>query len=740
MTVVSAPNIEEASLEPAARAFSSAFLARTSTRIETFLEAERAQLPLWLVAAFGTGIAAWFWIGTVQAWTGFILVSLAISLAGLALGREGRLGPMLAGCGLALAVGCGLIWWRADHAASPRLDRPRIVTFAATVEQVQPLPAKGDIRLLLAPARHSGLPPRVRVSVKASDAPATLRGGAVVLLQARLQPPPPMALPGTHDFARDAWFAKIGAVGRATGKIEEKRAGASGGLDELRLALDARIRQRLSGSAGGIATALVTGDQAAVAEDDADAMRRSGLTHLLSVSGLHIAAVIGAVMLLTLRLLALSPRIALRTNLVLVSAAVGALAGIGYTVLTGMQVPTVRSCVAALLVLGGIALGRDPLSLRLVAVGALIVLLFRPEAIAGASFQLSFAAVTAIVAVHSIGPVRALTTPRDEGWPMRVLRSLAGLLITGLAVELALIPFALYHFHRAGLYGVFANLIGIPLTTFAIMPLEALALLTEPIGLSGPLWSATGAAIRLLLSLAHHVADAKGAVALLPTMPRPAFALMVAGMLWFALWSGRLRWWGIAPFLLGTVLAAAAPAPDLLITGDGRHLAVMRADGTPLLLRAKAGDYMRDLVAESAAFDGDPLALEEERGVNCTRDACVADIQRGGRAWRLLALRSRDRIEWRRLMGLCAQADIAVSDHRLPGACRPRWLKLDRAALEQSGGLAISLGERPTIDSVAVRLGVHPWKQEPPPWQPYAATHPSPDKGGATHRRRRFSD
>ena len=738
MTVVSAPNIEEASLEPAARAFSSPFFSEFSQRIETFLEAERAQLALWLVAAFGGGIAAWFWIGGAAAWSGFILLSLALGAAGVALGREGRLGPLIGGCGLAMAIGCGLIWWRAESAASPRLDRPRIVTFAATVETVQPLPAKGDIRLLLAPARNSRLPPRVRVSVKASDSPPSLRGGAVILLQARLQPPPPMALPGTHDFARDAWFARIGAVGRATGKVTEVRAGAGGGLERLRLSLDARIRSRLAGSAGGIATALVTGDQAAVSEDDADAMRRSGLTHLLSVSGLHIAAVIGAVMFLTMRLLALSPAIALRFNLVLVSAAIGALAGIGYTLLTGMQVPTVRSCVAALLILGGIVLGRDPLSLRLVAVGALAVLMFRPEAIAGASFQLSFAAVTAIVAVHSIGPVRALTKSREEGWAMRVLRSLGGLLITGLAVELALIPFALYHFHRAGLYGVVANLVGIPLTTFAIMPLEALALLAEPTGLSGPLWSATGAAIRLLLSLAHHVASAKGAVALLPTMPRPAFALMVIGMLWFALWSGRIRWWGGAPLLLGILLAAAAPSPDLLVTGDGRHLAVMRPDGTPLLLRAKAGDYMRDLIAESAAFDGDPLALEEEPGVDCTRDACVADIQRGGRAWRLLALRSKDRIEWRRLMELCSGADIVVTDHRLPTACHPRWLKLDRAALEDSGGLAISLGTKPSIDSVASRLGDHPWKAVPPVWQPFGVTHPG-EKRKRHDNRQRYS-
>lgn len=217
-------------------------------------------------------------------------------------------------------------------------------------------------------------------------------------------------------------------------------------------------------------------------------MRRSGLAHLLSVSGLHIAAVVGFAMVLTLRLLALFPVLALRFNLILVAAAAGAAAGIGYTILTGMQVPTVRSCVAALLILAGIALGRDALSMRLVAVGAIVVLLFRPESAAGASFQMSFAAATAIVALYSAKWASRWFARREEGVVRRWGRGLLVLAVTGLAVEAALIPIALFHFHRAGLYGVAANIVAIPLTTFVVMPLEAMALLLDSVGAGGPLW------------------------------------------------------------------------------------------------------------------------------------------------------------------------------------------------------------------------------------------------------------
>ena len=732
MAWVSAPNIEDAPLEHARLRFSFAFLRRAQTHIEAFLEAERGQLPLWFVAAFASGIAAWLWLPGPAQWGALIVFALALALGGLAWG-QGRLGQAMLIGGIALAMGCGLIWGRSIWVAAPRLERPTIAILDGRIEKIEHLVAKDDLRLTLAP---NGAMPRLRVSLPTKDAPKGLGKGARITVKARVQPPPPMPLPGGHDFARDAWFASRGGVGRTIGPITLVEPATGGGLDAVRDRLGAHVRASLSGSAGGVAVALAVGDQAGVSEPDAEAMRRSGLTHLLSVSGLHIAAAVGAAMLLSLRLMALSERLALRFNLVLVAAMFGAFAGVAYTLLTGMQVPTMRACIAALLVLGGVALGREAISLRLVAVGALLVLLFRPEALAGASFQLSFAAVTSIIVLHQSRWARDMLGLREESWLMRLMRGLLGLLLTGLVVELALIPFALYHFHKAGLYGVAANLIAIPLTTFVVMPLEALALLFDSVGLGAPLWTATGWSIDLILNLAHFVAGAKGAVAMLPTMPRWAFAALVFAGLWVALWRGKVRRWAVVPMLVGVIGAVTAPIPDLLITGDGEHLAIVRPDGVPVLLRAKSGDFVRGMMSEAAAFDGDPLALEEQPFANCTRDACLADVIREGRAWRILAIRSRDRIEWKALTAACRDADIVVASRRLPQGCTSRWLKLDRAALGQSGGVALFLTDKPRIASVAARLGDHPWRQVPTT-SPFRRVSPSP---GSSQWKRRPSE
>jgi competence protein ComEC len=683
---------------------------RLSARLEALAEAERDQLPLWLPVGLILGIGAYFYLVDWRQWTAFMLVAFAAALAGVAAGPT-RWGRALIVFSLAAALGCGLIWWKAERVAAPRLAREQLMELNAVIESVQAMAAQGATRLVVRPIGE-GLPVRLRVNVAEDKAVPGLEPGATLHLRAWMMPPAPMAVPGAYDFSRAAWFQQIGGSGRAldiavVAPASERTVGAR--IAGWRQRLSAHIRTRLGGGEGGIAAALATGDQYGIPDADAEAMRRSGLAHLLSVSGLHLTAVVGAVMLLTLKLLALSPALALRYRLVLIAAGAGALAGIAYTLLTGAEVPTVRSCIAALLVLAGIALGREAITLRLVAVGALAVLLLWPESLPGASFQMSFAAIVAIVALHEHPRARAWFARRDEGWPARLGRDLFALVLTGLAVELALVPIALFHFHRAGLYGALANVVAIPLTTFIIMPLEALALLFDLAGLGAPFWWLTGRALSFLLWLAHTAGEAPGAVAFLPAMAPAAFGLMCAGGLWIALWRTRLRQLGFIPVVLGAAWGLAAPTPDLLVTGDGRHLVLRTSAGGLALLRPRAGDYVRDTLAEASGAEPAFVELESLPSAACSRDLCAADIDRDGRRWRLLVTRTADHVRRDEMIRACAGADIIIADRGLPRACMPRWLRADRVLLRRTGGLAITLGDDPEVATVAAGEGRHPW-------------------------------
>ena len=690
-------------------------LSAASASLERLFEAERDQLPLWLPIALIGGISAWFWLPDRTGWSAFLAAALALALAFAAFAGAARWGRALAIFSLVAAFGCGLIWWKAERAAAPRLQREGLVEFGGRIDSVQTMAAEQTVRLIVA-LSEPGRPARLRVNVDEDEA-SGLVPGTDVRVRAWMMPPAPVAAPGGYDFARTAWFQRIGGSGRAI-DVQVVRPASEQGWRAMiagwRERLAAHARERLGGGGeGGIAAALATGDQYGIPEDDAEAMRRSGLAHLLSVSGLHLTAVVGAVMLLTLKLLALSPALALRFRLVLIAAGAGALAGVAYTLLTGAEVPTVRACIATLLVLAGIALGREALTLRLVAVGALVVLLLWPESLPGPSFQLSFAAMTAIVALHEHPRIKALLSRRDEGLFAKTGRLLLGLVLTGLAVELALVPIALFHFHRAGLYGAAANVIAIPLTTFVIMPLEALALLFDLVGLGAPFWWLTGKTLAFLLWLAHAAAAAPGAVALLPAMPRGAFALMAMGGLWICLWRTRWRRLGLAPIALGATWALATPAPDLLVTGDGEHLVVRTERGDLALLRPRAGDYVRETLAELAGAEPEYRDLDRLPTAACSPDLCALNIDRGGRRWRVLATRTPQFVRWDRMVRACAEADIVVADRWLPRGCTPRWLKADRGFLRRTGGLAITLGDPPRVATVADQIGHHPWAGTP---------------------------
>jgi competence protein ComEC len=680
-------------------------------RLESFADAERDQLPLWLPVGLGLGTAAWFILPRVDDWAALLCLCAALGLAPLALAPGTRWGRAAAFFCLAVALAMANIWSKAERVAAPRLTEERAAAFTADVESVQSLAAQEAVRLVLLPAGAPDLPPRLRVNVPAGKAPP-LHAGQRVRLRAWLMPPAAAPVPGAYDFSRAAWFQRIGATGRVL-EIAVVPGRGEGGWNAwiagLRQRLGDHIASRLSGGEGAIAVALANGDQGRIPAADADAMRRSGLAHLLSVSGLHLTALVGAVMLVTLKLLALSPALALRWRLTLVAAGAGAMAGIAYTLLTGAEVPTVRSLIAALLVLGGIALGREALTMRLVATGAVAVILFWPESVVGPSFQLSFAAIAAIVTLHDQPRIRAFLAARDETLPLKFARALAGLVLTGLAVEAALAPIGLFHFHRTGLYGAFANIVAIPLTTFVVMPMEALALLFDLAGLGGPFWWAAGQALHLLLSLARTTAASPGAVAMLPDMPDGAYGLMILGGLWLCLWRTRVRRWGLAAFAAGALWALLTPAPDLLVTADGRHAAIRSDSGQVAILRTRARDYVRGFLSESSGIDEALPDLDDARGAACTDDSCLVDLHRGGRLWRVLALRTRYRFDKAILARACAEADIVVAERRLPRACAPRWLKADAALLARTGGLAIRLSPAPHVETGAARRGDHPW-------------------------------
>jgi competence protein ComEC len=700
---------------------------------ERFLAEAGFDRAPWLAVVFMLGIMAWFvlpgpwhWSAAMAGGAGLALGAVLLWPAGSAAeAARAHLRLALIVCGLVFAFGIAVIWARSAVVGAPPIAAPTVGLFDGRVLEREDQPAEGRLRLTLAIREGaSGQALKIRVNVPLANldedgVPPGLAEGAVVRLRARLMPPAPPMLPGSYDFARAAWFKGLSATGTMIGPLTVlEPAPESGGIAQLQRQLSAHVRARVGGSPGAIAAAFASGDRGGIGAADEAAMRDSGLTHLLSISGLHVSAVVAAGYFAAMKLLALWPALALRVRLPVAAAATGALAGIGYTLLTGAEVPTIRSCVAALLVLGALVLGREALSLRMVAVAAVFVLLLWPESAIGPSFQMSFSAVLAIIALSGSAPVRAFLAPREEPWWQRRGRQVVMLFVTGVVIELALMPIVLFHFHRAGVYGALANVVAIPLVTLISMPLIALGLVLDVVGLGAPAWWVVERSLSLLLGIAHLTAAQAGAVTLMPQISGLAVILFAAGGLWLALWRGRVRLAGLAPVAVASGLVALTPVPDLLVTGDGQQVGITipGPDGSPRLLALKdsRSSYTRDNLMELAGVAADPVPLADWPGARCSSAFCTITLTREKRDWVVLLARGRGQVEERALAAACAEADVVVSERFLPRSCRPRWLKADRRMLEKSGGLAIDLTAK-RITAVADSQGEHGWWRTPEP-------------------------
>ncbi len=680
---------------------------RLGAWLRSALADEAQQRLLFVPVLLGAGIAFWFLLPFNHQRQALLLLALGAAGLGLFLPRAMR--PLLMGAGLLIALGLLAAEWRSAQMAAPRLHHR--LTAAPIEGSVMSLTRQegGARHSLILRRDASSIDPAVTVRIGLrGPLPSGVEPGARVRVVATLGPLPGPALPGAHDPARKAWLEGVSATGRALGPptLLAPAPAARLPLARARQSLGQAIGAALGGDAGAIAVALTVGDQGGIRPALLADMRTAGLAHILTVSGFHIGVAVGGLLFLLRRLLALWPWLALRTSVTRIAAVLAGLGGTAYAILSGAEPPAVRAAIAAWVVLAALVLGRDPLAPRLIAFAAVLILLARPEALVSPSFQLSFAAVLAL-AVLARSRLGALFRPgEDDGLLIRLARMGGALLAAGLVAELVLTPIALHHFGRAGAYGVIANILAVPLTSFLIMPLLAAWLLLHPLGAGALVKGPLVLALDGLAAIGQTVAGWPGATLMLPAMPLSAILLLVAGATLLLLLAGPLRWAGAPPLAAGILFALLAPRPDLLVSGDGRQVGVV-VDGRLYLLRGHRQGFTLRNWSEQAAASPD-ARLSDLPGARCAAAGCTlrlnglallalteaADPEQGGRIAPLVAA--------------CRRADIVTAPFGLPAACKPRWQRLDTPALRRTGPTAITTATR-RIVTVADRAGDQPW-------------------------------
>ena len=690
------------------------------------LRRERNRWILWLPVFFAVGIAWYFSLSfEPPLWAGALV--MAAALAGLMMAVKGNGGrseafPAILMITAVTAAGFTAAGWRTADVEAPVLAK-RIGPTSLTgwVTQVETFPEAS--RVTLERARIAGLGPEKvpeKVRIKLRGRQPDIRPGDWLRLRAILSPPSPPAAPGSFDFQRYSFFRQIGAFGFSLGRADVIAAAEGRGLNffplalaKLRQSITRRIQDGMEGRNGPVAAALMTGERRAIPEDLMASFRSSGLAHLLAISGLHIGLVAGILFIGFRGLMALVPPLALHYPIKKWAAFIAIIGAFVYALIAGATVPSQRAFLMVGLVLMGVLMDRRGLSIRLVAWAALIILALQPESLLGPSFQMSFAAVTALIAAYEVisdrRRYRDVSDTRLPLWLRKAGFYLAGVALTTLIAGAATAPFAVYHFNRFADYGLAANLIAVPMTALWVMPWAVVSFLLMPFGLETLSLAPMDWGLSIVIKVAEVVAAWPGAVTLVQAMPVPALALIALGGVWLCLWRGRWRLWGLAGIAGGVAVMAFIRPPDILIDGQGKLLGVQSAGGKMAVSNLKRARFDREIwlrrVGQNEAEAPWPkIGVSPDSRLACDLEGCLYKKDR-----HVVALSYGESA----LGEDCWAADVVVAVVPVRRKC-PAKTVIDRFDLWRHGSHALWLDDQGvTIKTVNGLRGSRPWVLKP---------------------------
>lgn len=691
------------------------------------IEAERERWILWLPVGFGLGIALYFALPTEPSPFAAPLVLPPLILGAVLAWRQakavGRPGPtaLLSAFSILMILGLAAAQWRTHRVEAPTLERRGAYHIEGEVRLVEAR-VKGD-RLVLGnlsieDLSSKAIPARVRFSRRKAEPP--LVPGDRIRVRAMLMPPSPPSEPHGFDFARRAFFQQLGAVGYSLGSVEitDHATGwdIAQSLATFRQHLAARISAVVPGAAGAVATALLTGLRGTIPDHVWQDMQAAGMAHLLAISGLHLGLVAGTIFFAARIIMALIPPLALRWPTKKLAAGIALITAFIYLLMTGGTVPTQRAFIMTAMMLLAVMVDRNPFSMRLVGFAALIVLLTQPESLFGASFQMSFAAVIALIAVYETGIGRPPAGAAGLDW--RLFMYVAGVVLTTIIASVATAPLAIYHFGRLPTFSILANVVAVPLTAFWIMPAGMLGMILLPFGLGDWCLVFMGTGVELMLAVAAWTADIPGAVVPVPRPPRATLVLVLLGGLWLALWRTGWRRLGLLPVLLGILLAAVHRQPDMLIDARGMLVAVRQGDEGLALSPWKKDSWVTKGWLRGAGQAGPaPWTKEGQAGpaprtkvdqvrartLRCDPLGCI--YRRDGK--QIAITRKADA-----LPEDCARNDLVISYPRIE-ACPNDTPLIGPKELRASGGLALWIDpDHIRRKSVADVRGNRPWTRK----------------------------
>lgn len=684
--------------------------------------ASRAGFAPWVAVTLSLGISLWFALPfelSLWQWMALFtasLIPLVIAHRVMRLADHGRIGWHIAdalrlGCvGVVLiAVGFSLMAIRSAYVAAPVMQWRYYGPIEGQLIGID-RSARDRIRLtldkiVLEDTSPDRTPARVRLSLMDEAADNIPLLGQRVRLTGHLGPPPGPASPHSFDFRWNAWFSQLGAIGysRLPVTVLSPPEGGKWRMHRARIKISQAIQTHIGGQEGAVAAALMTGDRSGILEATNEVMRASNLYHIISISGLHMGMLAGFIYAMVRYAVVIfqSFGLAHRVPAHKIAAAFAILAAASYLWLSGGGVPTERAFIMVTVMLLAILADRRAVSLRTVAMAAIVILIYSPESVASPGFQMSFAATVALILSYAPW---ARISARLPFW----IRPILMLLITSLVAGFATAPIAAAHFNQVAHYGLLANLLVVPVMGILVMPAGVIAVLLAPFGLAAPALWVMGIGTVWMLRVAEFIAGLGGAVTpiILPqplVLPLLCFGAIMVILCWRpGLSLRRLTvhslgvFTGAGMLIAGLTMWLNVQRPLLLIASEGEAAGLMIDQGRVLSKPAGGSFSVKTWLRQDGDIATQPESAARPAWQGDRRDH-HADLPQGWQVWHFTGKGA-----GQRAASACLPQRIVIANERTGlRRSQQQCLLFDLYGLRRSGAVAIDFGaDGPIVTTV----------------------------------------
>ncbi len=506
---------------------------------------------------------------------------------------------------LSFIIGISVASFRLNNIDSSPINKNIIFNIEARISKIKPTIKGYELLLVdINPIEKIKLTKslnKIKVSIRAKDSPV-FAVDDLIKTRVKLFPITSSSIPGAYDFGIFSYLQSIDATGYIIGSPEiikqnnhNKLSYTQKQIANIRNNIYQRLINILSKYEGNFMAAILIGETKAIDNNMTENMRNSGISHILSVSGLHLSLVAMIFFVTSRFLLNCSNYLSYKINIKIIAGIFSIFGSFCYLLLSGSKIAATRAFIMTTIVILAIIFERTPHALRSVMVAAFVILFFWPEYVMHPSFQLSFSAVLCLISGYELYIKNQQIFGKAKGLFGNIKLYLFTNIYSSFLASIVTAPFVIYYFYKFSIYSILMNLLAVPLMSFFVMPLTIISLILMMFGLDKWPLILLSYFIKIIDSSAAYISAMPNAVINTGHITESSMLVFTFGFFWICLWQTIWRYFGLVIMVISVIMMVFFSANPIITYDHNLHIiAIQNGSYLNIYSNNKISDFTKN--------------------------------------------------------------------------------------------------------------------------------------------------